>query len=501
MRRASACADRASATVSCWRSASAVRSASSARPETRAAASAAGAHVDGLRVGTGQVCAQGPVPGLGVLRVDDRAREALRGGALLDLPHAQETGERDPLLMIPLEGGDEAVQPRPGLLDRARLVERLGEEGRDGALVCDRRVDAGIGTGVVGADVDEVVRPASGREHGAEGGRLCTALRTRDLAGHAGHGPEDVDRGVVAGEGERAIQHDVAVEDGADRVGDGLVVIVAVDEHGVDAGDGPGAVGAGALQQPGEEGEGGRRVAAGGRRLTRGEPDLALGHRDPGQRVHHEDRVGALVTEGFRDPGGGERGTDAGHGRLVRGRDDDDGAGESLRPQIVLDELRTSRPRSPTRAITVTSASVPRAIIDSSDDFPTPDPANRPTRCPRPTLTRVSRARTPRGSAVSMRSRSMIEGCRDPGSRAAPRADPSVDGASSPSRTRPSSADPVGTRTGPPRPRTGAPTVSPATEASGMQRSPSSPVATTSASMPSSVTTSPRRRRARGPAR
>src|SRR5207253_3043543 len=36
---------------------------------------------------------------------------------------------------------------------------------------------------------------------------------------------------------------------------------------------------------------------------------------------------------------------------------------------------RTSRPRSPTRARTETWASVPRAIIDSSDDFPTPEPA------------------------------------------------------------------------------------------------------------------------------
>ncbi len=71
---------------------------------------------------------------------------------------------------------------------------------------------------------------------------------------------------------------------------------------------------------------------------------------------------------------------------------------------------RTSRPRSPTRAITVTSASVPRAIIDSREDFPTPDPAKSPTRWPRPTLTSVSRARTPSGSGESIRSRPMIDG-------------------------------------------------------------------------------------------
>ena len=58
----------------------------------------------------------------------------------------------------------------------------------------------------------------------------------------------------------------------------------------------------------------------------------------------------------------------------------------------------TSRPRSPISATTETFASVPRAIIDRSDDFPTPDPAKMPNRWPLPHGIRPSSTRTPRGS-------------------------------------------------------------------------------------------------------
>src|SRR5665213_4598776 len=54
---------------------------------------------------------------------------------------------------------------------------------------------------------------------------------------------------------------------------------------------------------------------------------------------------------------------------------------------------RTSFPRSPTSAITLTSAAVLRAIIPSTVDFPTPDPAKIPTRCPFPTVSSPSIAR------------------------------------------------------------------------------------------------------------
>ena len=53
----------------------------------------------------------------------------------------------------------------------------------------------------------------------------------------------------------------------------------------------PVAAGAGALEQPGEQGEHRRRVAAGGGRLAGRQADLALGHGDAGEGVHHQHDV------------------------------------------------------------------------------------------------------------------------------------------------------------------------------------------------------------------
>ena len=62
---------------------------------------------------------------------------------------------------------------------------------------------------------------------------------------------------------------------------------------------------------------------------------------------------------------------------------------------------RTSRPRSPTRQITLTSADVERAIMPSSDDLPTPEPAKMPRRWPRPHgHERVERAHAERHALV-----------------------------------------------------------------------------------------------------
>ena len=55
----------------------------------------------------------------------------------------------------------------------------------------------------------------------------------------------------------------------------------------------------------------------------------------------------------------------------------------------------TSRPRSPIRAITLTSASQLRAIMPSSVLLPTPEPAKMPMRWPLPQVSRPSMARTP----------------------------------------------------------------------------------------------------------
>ena len=67
---------------------------------------------------------------------------------------------------------------------------------------------------------------------------------------------------------------------------------------------------------------------------------------------------------------------------------------------------RTSRPRSPSSAMTLTSACAWRAIMPSSVLLPTPEPAKMPTRWPRPMVSRPSMARTPVSSGRSIASRS-----------------------------------------------------------------------------------------------
>src|SRR4051812_31868842 len=131
---------------------------------------------------------------------------------------------------------------------------------------------------------------------------------------------------------------------------------------------------------------------------------------------------------------------------------------------------RTSRPRSPTRQMTLTSADVERAIMPSSDDLPTPEPAKMPSRWPRPQGTSASSARTPSVTRSVMRGRSSGEGgaptiarSRTPSSSGPP----SI-GVPSPSRTRPSSASPTWTETRRPVAVTTSPGPMPCISPSGM---------------------------------
>lgn len=71
---------------------------------------------------------------------------------------------------------------------------------------------------------------------------------------------------------------------------------------------------------------------------------------------------------------------------------------------------RTSRPRSPTRARTATSHFVCRASIAISVDFPTPEPANRPRRCPSRHVVKAFITRTPRSRRGPRRARNVGSG-------------------------------------------------------------------------------------------
>ena len=80
---------------------------------------------------------------------------------------------------------------------------------------------------------------------------------------------------------ERPRQDDVSVEDAADLVRDGLVEVVAFDEHRVDGRDAADRALARALEEPREHRKDARRVTAADGWLPRREPDLALSPRAP----------------------------------------------------------------------------------------------------------------------------------------------------------------------------------------------------------------------------
>src|SRR6201996_5475747 len=93
----------------------------------------------------------------------------------------------------------------------------------------------------------------------------------------------------------------MSVENGAYGVADGLVEIVAFDEHGKKSGNRAAMEAAGALENFGQQGKDRGRVAllAGG--LARGEADLALGPCEPGDGIHEKQNVLCLVAEVFGD--------------------------------------------------------------------------------------------------------------------------------------------------------------------------------------------------------
>jgi len=102
---------------------------------------------------------------------------------------------------------------------------------------------------------------------------------------------------------------------------------------------------------------------------------------------------------------------------------------------------RTSRPRSPIRAKTLTSTDAWRAIIPIGTDFPTPLPAKTPSRCPRPAVIILSMDRIPVVMVSVVRRRDIASGGRPsiPIWGRPSKEGPPSRGRPSPSMTRPSS--------------------------------------------------------------
>ncbi len=143
------------------------------------------------------------------------------------------------------------------------------------------------------------------------------------------------------------------VQYAAHSIGDRLVMVVALHQHGKEAGDGTGAalgVRAGTLQQARQFGEDARRETARGWRLPGGQADLAQGHGEARDTVHHQQHAPALVPEVLGHRHGGKCGV-APHQRCRVGSGaDHDAAREASRPEIILDKLAQLAPAFPDQA-------------------------------------------------------------------------------------------------------------------------------------------------------
>ena len=81
-----------------------------------------------------------------------------------------------------------------------------------------------------------------------------------------------------------------------------------------------------------------RRVALLAGRFAGGEADLALRHGEAGDRIHHEQHVGALIAEILGDGESDEAGAHAQRRGTVGGGADDDGALAALRAKLIFEK-------------------------------------------------------------------------------------------------------------------------------------------------------------------
>ncbi len=96
----------------------------------------------------------------------------------------------------------------------------------------------------------------------------------------------------------------------------------------------------------------------------------ALSHGKTRDRIHHAEHFLTFIAEIFGQRQRHRCRPPAHQSGFIRRRHDNDGAGQALWAQIVLDELFTSRPRSPIRPMTATSEAVNFASMESARTCP-----------------------------------------------------------------------------------------------------------------------------------
>ncbi len=150
-----------------------------------------------------------------------------------------------------------------------------------------------------------------------------------------------IDGRVVAGLGQRARQHDMAIQYRPRRIGNWVLLVVTLRQHRIKGGDGTNTVEtiAATLHQLRQLGKARWRVTFGGGRLADGQRDFTLRHGIAGQRVHQQQHMLAVVSEALGNGRGIGRTLQAQQWRSVSRCRHNHRSGTPLRAQNIFNKF------------------------------------------------------------------------------------------------------------------------------------------------------------------
>ena len=144
--------------------------------------------------------------------------------------------------LLPLAAGlnaDDFSQCSKSLIKRCQLCLVLTEKRLKSRIVANCFFNLGIGTAAVGAETDQLSHILIGCDEAAGACNKHGLLRSVAPRHGAGNAFQKIDRREPAAFGNRAIKNDVAIKDSAYGVGNRLVMVIALNQNGEQAGDAP----------------------------------------------------------------------------------------------------------------------------------------------------------------------------------------------------------------------------------------------------------------------
>ena len=171
------------------------------------------------------------------------------------------------------------------LIDRRDFLCVLGQKLSQRLAHRDRRINARIATGTVGTDRNQVgmmtILTQMTPCFAGCIGKLWTdqvRLQSTETGKHIDGRPVRFGRQV-------ATEHDVSVKQAAERISDRFIVVIALDQHGVEGSDRSSACPPGTFDEPRKHVEHAWWVPSRRRRFARGKSKFSLGHGESSYRV------------------------------------------------------------------------------------------------------------------------------------------------------------------------------------------------------------------------